>query len=77
MDWQPMETAPTDGSPVAVRLQPGMGATVARFTRYRPKAPRRWLALDAVGGDPADDFFMVREVQPTGWLPIRRRYPAS
>lgn len=65
--WQPIATAPTDGTPVLVR---GRRTHIVNTATYRPDyhATRPWCDWD--GNDPLPD-------EPTHWMPIPPAPPVS
>lgn len=57
MTWQPIETAPVDGTRVLLFVPP-YGAMSGHFDKYG--TGRRWNAHSAIN----------REAQPTHWMPL-------
>jgi len=63
MEWQPIETAPKDGTPILCMMSGGY--VVATWCRHRAyKHCWAWMAMPW----PKCDFLLA--VEPTHWMPL-------
>lgn len=66
--WQPIDTAPKDGTPFLAKLRPtGDGETVMIVARWSGEEGERWVFA---WGEWSDDTY---DVEPTHWTPLPLR----
>jgi len=63
--WQPIETAPKDGTPILIACSYGLGVRIGQWHDYHDNANTRQLG-------PRWGFLFIagRDVDPTHWMPL-------
>jgi hypothetical protein len=69
MEWQPIETAPLDGSYVIVDLNGKVGPAFYEKSTSK-KSEKKGLPVGWVWIDECDQYVYGKEIFPTHWMPF-------
>jgi len=72
-EWQPIETAPKDGSEIllcCVDEECGLGAIFLCQWQAEDDAPNWWIHIARDLWDDAEDLWLSTEWSPTHWVPL-------